>query len=210
MARPRVAGRGAIFFARGPSESPEGMGRHVLEGAMASHRYAALLRGVSPMNAKMSELKAAFEAAGFADVKTVLSSGNLLFSAPAQSSAKLVQRAEAAMKAHLGKTFATFVEPVEALRALIEADPWNGWNVPPAAKRVVTFLREDHGPSVALPLSRDGVSIYARQGRRVFTAYVANERGPVFMAMLQKTFGDDITTRTWDTVRKLAGDPRAL
>ena len=28
-------------------------------------RYVAFLRGVSPMNAKMPELKAAFEAAGF-------------------------------------------------------------------------------------------------------------------------------------------------
>ena len=28
-------------------------------------RYAALLRGVMPMNAKMPDLKAAFESAGF-------------------------------------------------------------------------------------------------------------------------------------------------
>ena len=34
-------------------------------------RYAAFLRGVNPMNAKMPELTKAFEAAGFADVKTV-------------------------------------------------------------------------------------------------------------------------------------------
>ena len=44
-------------------------------------RYAAFLRGVSPMNAKMPDLKAAFEAAGFTDVKTLLSSGNLVFTA---------------------------------------------------------------------------------------------------------------------------------
>ena len=28
--------------------------------------------------------------------------------------------------------------------------------------------------------------------------------GPVFMALLEKTFGAAITTRTWDTVRKCA------
>ena len=44
-------------------------------------RYAALLRGVSPSNAKMSDLKKAFEAARFTDVKTVLSSGNVAFTA---------------------------------------------------------------------------------------------------------------------------------
>jgi len=31
-------------------------------------RYAAFLRGVSPMNAKMADLKRAFEAAGFTDL----------------------------------------------------------------------------------------------------------------------------------------------
>jgi uncharacterized protein (DUF1697 family) len=46
-------------------------------------RYAAFLRGVMPTNAKMSDLVKAFEAAGFEDVKTVLSSGNVVFSAPA-------------------------------------------------------------------------------------------------------------------------------
>ncbi len=40
-------------------------------------RYAAFLRGVGPMNAKMPELKQVFEAAGFTDVKTILASGNV-------------------------------------------------------------------------------------------------------------------------------------
>lgn len=42
-------------------------------------RFTAFLRGVSPANAKMPELQAAFESAGFARVRTVLSSGNVVF-----------------------------------------------------------------------------------------------------------------------------------
>ena len=42
-------------------------------------RYVAFLRGVSPMNAKMPELARCFEGSGFTEVKTVLSSGNLVF-----------------------------------------------------------------------------------------------------------------------------------
>ena len=42
-------------------------------------RYVALLRGVSPMNAKMPELKRCFEDAGFGNVRTLLSSGNVAF-----------------------------------------------------------------------------------------------------------------------------------
>src|SRR5919198_6074857 len=76
-------------------------------------RYAAFLRGVMPMNAKMSALKAAFEAAGFTDVKTVLGSGNVVFEARSTSEAALQQQAEAAMQEHLGHAFLTIVRPVE-------------------------------------------------------------------------------------------------
>jgi uncharacterized protein (DUF1697 family) len=48
-------------------------------------RYVAFLRGVSPMNAKMAELKRCFEGAGYTDVKTVLSSGNVVFDVRAKS-----------------------------------------------------------------------------------------------------------------------------
>jgi len=44
-------------------------------------RYVAFLRGVSPMNLKMADLKACFEKMGFTDVRTVLSSGNVVFTA---------------------------------------------------------------------------------------------------------------------------------
>ena len=46
--------------------------------------------------------------------------------------------------------------------------------------------------------------ILASTGREVFTAYVPSPRGPVFMTLIEKTFGSEVTTRTWDTVRKCA------
>ena len=41
-------------------------------------------------------------------------------------------------------------------------------------------------------------------GREIFTAYVRGPRTPVFMTLIEKTFGTNVTTRTWDTVRKCA------
>ena len=92
-------------------------------------RYAAFLRGVSPMNAKMAELKSAFEAAGFADVKTVLSSGNVVFSAPAAPEATLERKAEAAMKKYLGHAFLTIVRPVDTLRRMLASDPYKSFRL---------------------------------------------------------------------------------
>ncbi len=167
-------------------------------------RYVAFLRGVTPMNAKMPDLKRAFEAAGFTDVRTLLASGNVAFDARVASNASLERRAEKAMQTELGKSFATIVRGTAQLAALLETDPFEAYRVAPNAKRVVTFLRDPDAPAVKLPVERDGATIFGRVGAEVFTAYLPCDKGPVFMTLLERTFGKDITTRTLDTVRKCA------
>ena len=166
-------------------------------------RYAAFLRGVMPTNAKMHQLRAAFEAAGFKDVKTILSSGNVVFTAPGKSELTIERQAEAAMLKHLGRTFATLVRSVDALRSILASDPYRGFRLASNAKRVVTFLRANP-PNVKLPIELHGARILLVKDREVFTTYVPTPRGPVFMSLIEKTFGKDVTTRTWDTVRKVA------
>lgn len=172
-------------------------------------RYAAFLRGVSPMNAKMPALREAFEAAGFEDVTTVLSSGNVVFGARAAREAALERRAEAALEERLGVRFLTFVRPIEALRALIASDPYERFRPGRGAKRVVTFLRAPPKAGLALPVELDGARILVVAGREAFSAYVPGPRGPTFMALIEKTFGKEVTTRTWDTVAKVARDGAA-
>jgi len=165
-------------------------------------RYVAFLRGVMPTNAKMSELKRCFEKAGFSNVKTVLASGNVVFDASSGSDAVLERKAETAMTKHLGGTFFTVVRPISALQELLEADPYAVFRLPANAKRVVAFLRDRHSRKLSLPLEADGARILAMRGREIFTAYVPGSRGPVFMTLIEKTFGTNLTTRTWETVRK--------
>lgn len=165
-------------------------------------RYVAFLRGVSPTNAKMPELKRAFEAAGFTDVKTVLSSGNVVFNARSASETALARKAEAAMATRLDSTFLTIVRPVDALRQLLAADPFAAFRLPSNAKRVVTFLREPHRAVLSLPIELHGAQILAMKQREIFTVYVPGPRGAVFMTLIEKTFGTNVTTRTWETIKK--------
>lgn len=167
-------------------------------------RYVAFLRGVSPTNAKMPELKRCFEAAGFSEVRTLLSSGNVVFSSRASSSDVLERRAEHAIHSELGHSFSTLVRPAPYLQDLIESGPFAEFELPPSAKRVVTFLRRPVESRVPLPIERDGASILKLAAAEVFTAYVPGAKGPVFMHLLERTFGTDITTRTLDTVQKCA------
>lgn len=170
-------------------------------------RYVALLRGVSPTNCQMPRLKACFQAAGFEDVRTVLSSGNVAFSTHGGeefTSFALEQQAEDAMVASLGRSFPTVVRSREYLQALLASDPFAVFNVPPTAKCVVTFLRRLDDRRVALPIERDGVRILKQTGTEVFTTYEPSPRGPVFMTLIERAFGKDVTTRTLATVARCA------
>ena len=156
------------------------------------------------MNAKMPDLKQAFLAAGFSDVATVLSSGNVVFTAHAASVSGLQRKAEAAMQDHLGRTFLTIVRPIDALRELLASDPYRAFRLKPAAKRIVTFLQRPPHTRIALPVELEGARILAMRGSEIFSAYLPTPKGPVFMTLIEKTFGKEQTTRTWDTVAKVA------
>jgi uncharacterized protein (DUF1697 family) len=154
------------------------------------------------MNAKMPQLKAAFEAAGFTNVKTLLSSGNVVFDSKSTSDSAVERKAEAAMQEHLGRTFYTIARRVDELQKMLDADPYAKFKLSPKDKRVVTFLREAPSAKLKLPLEVEEARILAVKGREIFTAYVPQPGNPVFMALIEKTFGKDVTTRTWDTVKK--------
>ena len=166
--------------------------------------YAGFLRGVSPLNCKMAELKQCLETAGFGHVKTVLASGNVVFDARAASRESLERKVEAAMQQGLGRIFATTVRSIEELAAMQTADPYKKFHLPAKAKRVVTLLHTRPTTKVKLPIELDEAQILCVKGTEVYSAYVPNAKGPVFMALIEKTFGSGVTTRTWDTVRKCA------
>jgi uncharacterized protein (DUF1697 family) len=157
--------------------------------------YAAFLRGVSPMNAKMPELVRAYEKAGFDAVASVASSGNLVFRATGAIAA-VEKRAAAATK------FGTFIRPIAELEALLEKDPFAKLRVPAEAKRLVTFLRTKAKPP-KLPLTAGNFTIYAALGREVLSAYIREPGNAAFMGIIEKTFGKDVTSRTWDALARI-------
>jgi len=149
----------------------------------------------------MVELKRCFDAAGFTEVVTVLSSGNVVFTSDDAPEVELQQRTEAAMTNGLGRTFPTIVRPLDELAAMVEADPFAGFNIEVGSKRVVTFLRLPP-PQLALPITYAGATIWAATDKMVFTSYITNPNGPEFMNLIERTFSKNVTTRTWQTILK--------
>jgi uncharacterized protein (DUF1697 family) len=167
-------------------------------------RFVALLRGVSPMNAKMPELKACFEEAGFTNVKTLLASGNVVFDSRSTSAAAVEKRCEKAMQDGLAHPFRAIVRRQPDLQALVDADPFAAFRLPKGSKRVVTFLRGKPEAKLQLPLEKDGARILALRGSELLSVYVPTGKGAAFMVLIEKAYGKDVTTRTWETVAKCA------
>jgi len=156
--------------------------------------YAAFLRGV--MNVKMAELARGYEQAGFEDVATVAASGNVVFRAKGTLAA-IEKRAETATR------FTPFVRPIAELREMLDRDPFARFDLPRDVRRVVSFLRVAPAKKPKLPVSREQATIYALAGREVLTAYVRQPGNPVFMTLIEDTFGAEVTTRTWEMIARV-------
>jgi uncharacterized protein (DUF1697 family) len=165
-------------------------------------RYAAFLRGVSPMNCRMADLQKTLESAGFTGVKTFLSSGNAAFDSRTASPKSLERKIETALQRELGKTFMTLVHPIEELRKVLASDPYRATRLPADAKRIVTFLRAAP-KALELPVEKDGARLVRLEKGMLFGAYVRSDKGPVFMALIEKAAGKEQTTRTWQTLERV-------
>ena len=155
------------------------------------------------MNLKMPVLQAALEETGFSEVKTLLSSGNAVFSGRRATDVAIEKKVVSAIEANTGKKFGVIVRSIEELQALVDAEPYGPFRLPAGSKKVVTFLRAAPEKKLKLPPALDGAQIWTVRGRDALSSYVQNDKGPVFMTLIEKTFGKDVTTRTWDTVQKV-------
>ena len=166
-------------------------------------KYAALLRGVMPTNCKMADLRKALESAGFTDVKTVISSGNAVFSSRKAPEATIARKCEAAMQKVMGRSFMTFVRSIDHLQSLLDRDYFATQTLPANAKRNVTFIADPPKTKPRLPVDLRGARICGLEGDVAYTYYIPGLADPSFMTSIEKTFGKGVTTRTWETVGRI-------
>jgi uncharacterized protein (DUF1697 family) len=174
-------------------------------------RYAALLRGIGPSdpNTRNERLREVFTRLGFEDVGSVLSSGNIVFSAPrTEDPAVLEDTIQDGLQDHLGIPGGTIVRSRAQLHELFTTDVFAGLQHGKATYLTATFLK--HQPSVKLdPLPQPPDQAmrllgYNAPARAVLASTdTTGVRTPDFMSWLEATFGKDITTRTWLTVERI-------
>jgi len=177
-------------------------------------KYVAFLRGINVggHTVKMAELKKAFEALGFRNVRTILASGNVVFEVAGGDRAALARKIEAALGKRWGFDIPAAVRSAEDLQALVAADPFKGIVVTLETRLYITFLGEKTDSSLKLPYSspEKDVRIFrvsSGELASVLTLSPSREgpgRGtPELMTVLEKAFGKNVTTRNWNTIKKL-------
>ncbi len=116
--------------------------------------YVALLRGINVGGHKlvsMNRLRQAFESLGFKNVRTLLASGNVLFSAPPLDRDRLVRRIEARLEKTFGHEISVIVRTLEELQPLVDLNPFRGIRVTPRTRLFVTFLSEKPRTRLKIP-----------------------------------------------------------
>lgn len=173
--------------------------------------YCALLRGIGPGKPGNDALRATFTGLGMTDVSTLLSSGNVLFTTrSAESTAALEERIQHALRQECGIGGGTILRSRRELQDLVELQPFGGLTHGSESYLTVTFFKHppaatshDLGlPDEAIPHVR---LLGYEHGSRCLLAVVDQTRARAadYMAWLQRRFGTDITTRTWNTVTKV-------
>jgi uncharacterized protein (DUF1697 family) len=88
--------------------------------------YIALLRGVNNVGTRrvaMADLRALFEGIGFCDVRTLLNSGNVVFSVPTKGRGDVRARIEKALASRLGLTSPVTILSADEVTAAVRDNP---------------------------------------------------------------------------------------
>ena len=153
----------------------------------------------------MAELKALMEKLGYTDVRTVLASGNVRFSAKKTTPEALVQKLESAYAKKFGFDIGVIVRSVPELEKMAAGNPFKSITVTPATRRYVTLLSEKPlSPQKAVRLTDEYAILKVTPGE-VYSVLEINPKmqTPDVMKLLGKSYGKKITTRNWNTVQKI-------
>lgn len=173
------------------------------------NQYVALLRGINVGGnnlIKMADLKACFESLGFADVRTYIQSGNVIFRSGEPDQSRLAKELEEALSAAFHYESSLVLRSDEEMKAIVAGAPAGFGSDPDSYRYDVIFLKEPltadevmknitpkEGVDQAFP--GEGVLYFSRLTARASQSRLTRIIGtPIYQLM---------TIRNWNTTVKL-------
>lgn len=173
-----------------------------------SHRFVALLRGINVGRAKrvpMVELRAAVEGLGFSDVRTLLNSGNVVFTGERGATGPIAAAVEEAVVARTGVRARVTVLTAKDLVTIVESNPLQAHATDPSRLHVA-FLRRPALVEAALAAVAERSwtpELIAVTPRAAYLWCPQGISGGELAAAVDKALGEDVTMRNWATVTKM-------
>ena len=167
--------------------------------------WVALLRGINLGKSRrvaMSDLRRILEDAGLGDVRTLLQSGNVVFTGTGPA-AKLEESIEREIDKELGMRVTVMVRSEAQLRKVIDANPFAAAGADPKQLHVVFLATQPPASAVrAVDPAEYAPDEFALGDRAIYLRLpngVAGSRFP-----WDRSFTVATTMRTWRTTTKLA------
>lgn len=160
--------------------------------------YVALLRAVNVGGQllKMDDLKRLAGEIGFANPRTFIASGNLLFTSDADESA-LKARLEQAVAQHMGKTISVMIRSAREMAAVAAANPF----ADEPGNRVVAIFLDEEPPANSADEARNVSDERIALGRREIYVHYPSGQGRSNLKIPAARTG---TARSMNTVARLA------
>ncbi len=172
--------------------------------------HIALLRGVNVgghQPVAMSNLRDLLAELGFADARSLLQSGNLVFRSDARTAAGLERLLELEAEKHLGLQTDFLVRSAKEWKEVVARNPFRKEAERDPSHLVVMFLKSPtnlkdvKAAQTAIP----GPEIISADGRQVYIVYPSGiGRSRLTNTFLERKLGVRGTARNWNTVMKLA------
>lgn len=170
--------------------------------------YVALLRGINVggrAKVSMSALRELFIDLGYADAKTYIQSGNVIFSASLRSPSKAAGEIAERIGKDLGVSCSVLLRTDKELVAVLENNPYLTDDVDVSTLHVAFLEKKPTSEqSKRLVVPAGETAEFALGGREIYLHYPdGSGRTKLSNTYIEKRLGMVATTRNWNTVTKL-------
>lgn len=171
-------------------------------------KYVALIRGIGPGDPQKTneKLRSVLEALGFSGVRSVISSGNVIFESSESDGRKLEDLIEAAWPELLGFRATTIVKSQSQLQELLDSDPFGGATHGEGSYLLATFFKHPAKLKFKLPYKPVGKP-YRLVGYHNDVLFTITDNSIVktsdLMTWIEKQFGKEMTSRTPLTIQRI-------
>jgi uncharacterized protein (DUF1697 family) len=141
-------------------------------------------------------------------VKTILNSGNVVFGSPEKDSATLKKHITEMIADTFGFSIVVVIRTGQDIQDLVAQNPFQGISVTPETRLYVTFLTAKPKGTLSIPYESPDKNFRILQvGNDIVTSVLVltpARRTTDAMKIIEQEFGKDVTTRNWNTIRKIA------